>query len=198
MLYNAILMAIYLEGAQVKEVAKARDTESTISEEVGRVASATFFNTYHELSPPLLKVNGHNFELPANYRTSSLVRVSPRTGQLEVLYHHSAHVAGLLEGHMGMNESRIVRGDEPLHRLFAFVHVTSGKFYDNVQLEQLYKKRVGNGHTKHTAIFTYPADIHDTKNETEALIVPIDDIYCINYAMPLEPVTSEPPEYQPK
>jgi hypothetical protein len=148
-----------------------------------RVASAALFSGQLLLTAGRAHVNGHNATIPHTYRTDLLIKTDRLPdGALEVGYQHSAFVAGLLEGHMEVQKAREAEGLPPTNRLFAFVHATTGVFYDNLHLENV--NTSPSGQKKHTAFFTFSPDHHADYDENEIIIVPIDDIYCVNYALP--------------
>jgi hypothetical protein len=133
----------------------------------GRVALAAFFNTQTQVSVEEYDNNGHG-------------------NKYDVVRQHSAAIAGLLEAHSEVEKLRKDEGLPSTDRLFAFQHASTGELYDNVRLEHISSLPMPNGRSEHTAIFTYPEHIHSDHTEVEAIRVPIDDIYWVEYAKPSE------------
>lgn len=95
----------------------------------------------------------------------------------EIVYMHSAHVAGTLQGQKEVEKALEVEGKEPPDRRFCFVTV-HGAFYDNMKLESVKELYRSEGTHKHLAVF-------------ENLAIKVDDIYCLSYALPEESVDTE-------
>jgi hypothetical protein len=153
------------------------------TKDIGRVASATLFNTQLQLLPGRAKINGHNSLVDDADDINSLMRLNPHHGQLEVERHHSAHIAGMLEGHKAVREVNKREGKEIKDRTFIFIDVSGVVHRDMVLMDVKPKKR--NRRLEHTAVFSYPNDDESSVPKLETLA--IDDIYAIKFT----PATEE-------
>jgi hypothetical protein len=148
------------------------------SQYIGRVASATLFNTQLALPAGRAKLNGNGFKVNDSYDINHLLRENSN-GELEVIYYHSAYIADLLLGHRAIMKNN---SNPPQERPFVFID-TGGEVYRNMTLVHVQERR-RRRKIQHIAIFEYPKSDGSSENGTE--IIPIDDIYAINYAMPPE------------
>jgi hypothetical protein len=147
-------------------------------ETIGEVAVAALFNDQLLLPPARAKINkGNNVAVNDSYDIRTLVKTNPKTGELEVQYHHSAHIVDLLQGQLGINEVHKAEGRERLERTFLFIDV-GGNVYKNMVVLAI-QPRKRDRRLEHTAVFTQAgnSDIYNAELE----IIAIDDIYGISY-----------------
>ena len=153
-------------------------TFSQKSKDIGRVASATLFNTQFLLPPGQAKVNGDGHFIHDSYDLRTLIQENSKTGELEVRRQHSAFIAGFLEGHMEVREVHVREGREPPSRTFVFIDI-NGRDYHNMSLLDVHPRR-RERRLEHTAVFVHPPE---TANQSRSgiEIIAIDDICDISY-----------------
>jgi hypothetical protein len=166
------------------------DDQTTLSDAIGlislgvrRLPQNEGFN--HKDNPHgyavLRNKNGDSISVDHTAANDHLVSYHEPSGEFRVQYNHSAHAAGILDGHMRVRDARAVKRKNPSERTFAFFS-KDGVFYPDASLIDLVPKSLSFPQ-KHSATFAAEVE-RDGKKDHRPFEIAIDDIHCISYKIP--------------